>query len=353
MIVRTLGTLAVGATVVFLSGCGGGSSSLARSGPNSLPAAQQRAAAPPLGAATYPIGAVNGKTPAQLRAGSLQRGRGWISPDAGGPNALLYVANLGGNSVEIFQHHGANQTPMGTITNGINFPAGMTIDNKGNLYVVNEGANNVTVYPRGQISPSLTYTTDLSTATDVAVAHDGTVYISNFNGLANGWVSVYPQGNTSNEYRISDFNGGAPLGVALDSSGNLYVQYDLNGSGNDAVNEYAPGSTTGTNLHLVYKFGGSVRVDGTGDILVAQQVQPSAILVFPPGATQASQSITFPDNGQPFALAVNRKNMALFAGDSTSNTEAEFAYPSGTYRYAVAGGFNNPSGVAVSPSQFK
>jgi hypothetical protein len=58
-------------------------------------------------------------------------------------------------------------------------------------------------------------------------------------------VSVYPKGNSGQEYRLIDFNGGAPFSVALDAQQNLYVMYDTNDSGGAAVNEYAPGAKTG------------------------------------------------------------------------------------------------------------
>jgi len=342
---RSLGPIVVGASFLLLLGYGGSATAPAPSAAAAATIGHGRQSAPEI-SLTYPVGMVGGHRFATLR--HVQRSRGWISPQAKGAK-VLFVANLGGDAVDIYKQKGQNQQPMGTITTGINFPAGMTVDKSGNLYVANEGANNVTVYPPGQTSPSITYTTDLSTATDIAVANDGTVYISNFNGLANGWVSVYPQGNTSKEYRLSDFSGGAPLSVALDSSQNLYVMYDLNGSGSSAVNEYAPGATTGTNLNLTFHYGAGIQVDKSGDILVVQQIEPSEILEFPPGQTQPSQEITLPSSGQPFNFALSKSDKVLFAGDATHNLEQSLKYPSGTFRYTMASGFQNPSGTAVSP----
>jgi hypothetical protein len=351
MNVRSLGTLAIGASLLCLTACGGSGSSPAMSSNGAGPLSQG-VARTGVSEVTYPFGALNGRTQAELTRSMTHR-NGWISPQAKKATGLVYFSNLGGNEIEIFKQAGANQTPMGTITSGVDFPGGLTVDGKGNLYVVNEGAGNVTVYAKGQTNPSITYTTLLSDCSDVAVADDGTVYIANFNGLKNGWVTVYPQGNVSKVYQITDFGGGAPLEVALDKHQNLYVEYDLNGNGSDAVNEYAPGSTTGTNLNLSFQFGAGVQIDKAGDVVLVQQIEPSEILVFPPGKTQPSKTITLPNSGQPFAIALSKRGRVLFAGDSSSNNLAQsFLYPSGKFRYTIASGFQNPAGVAVSPAQY-
>lgn len=331
--------LAAGASILAFAGCAG-----------------QRAA-PTVTApvTTYPVGALRGNTEAELLHG--RQARAWMARGAATTGGLLYAANLGTNSVEIFHQRGRNQQPIGTITSGLSFPGGITVDDKGNLYVADErqvgGQWNVPMYAPGSLSPTKVYSTDLSSPTDVAVARDGTIYICNFNELQNGWVSVYPKGNTSKEYRLSDFGGGAPLSVALDKSGNAYVLYDTNDSGGTAVNEYAPHATTGKNLNLPLSWGAGIQVDSSGNVLVVQQLGPPEILVFAPGKTKPSQSIQEPGGDQAFSLALNRKNGTLFADDQTANQIDDLAYPSGKYVHEVAGGFSEPTGVAVSPAEFK
>jgi hypothetical protein len=128
--------------------------------------------------------------------------------------------------------------------------------------------------------------------------------------------------------------------------------YDLNGSGDAAVNKYAPGATTGTNLGLTFNWGAGIQADKAGDVVVVQQIEPSEILVFPAGATKPSKTITLPNSGQPFAISISKRGSSLYAGDATHNLEQDLAYPAGTFRYSIASGFDNPSGVAVSPPQF-
>lgn len=276
---------------------------------------------------------------------------------------LLYVSNLGANSgkgeIDVFDQRGKDQTPIATITNGILGPGGLTTDDKGNLYVADEGPISgkwtVQVYAPGATSPTKRYTTDLDSPTDTAVAKDGTIYIANFNGLSNGWVAVYPKGNASKEYRLSDFGGGAPVSVALDAKGHLYVVYDIENSTEDvsAVNEYKPGAKTGKNLNLQFSAGGGIQVDRSGNILVAQQLDPSEILIFKPGATKAYETISMPGGGEPFNFALNHGAKELFAGEyQNANQVDRFAYPSAKFQYVIANGFENPSGVATAPTEF-
>lgn len=351
MTIKLPAALAAGAAAAALfAGCGGsGSGNVAAPAPQRLGAAGQT---------TYPIGALGGKTRAQVMLDAVRRlPRGRMSSEAVAAKALVYVADLGDMSIHIFHQQGKNQQPIGTITDDLAFPAGMTVDTKGNLYVADESQVGsqwmVPVFAPGQTSPSKTYTTDLSSPTDVAVAKDGTVYISNFNELHDGWVAVYPRGKTAHEYRLSDFSGGSPLTLALDAHGNLYVLYDINSQGSSAVNEYAPGAKTGTNLNLTFSFGGGIQVDKSGNVLVAQQLGPPAILVFPPGKTLPSKTIYERNDDQPFSMAINQGSRALFAVDVVANTANRFAYPSGRLQYVAATLAGEPSGIAVTPSEFK
>jgi sugar lactone lactonase YvrE len=343
MTMKALSMLAAGMVSAALAGCAVAGSSLDQ------PAAES------LNVATYPPGAYRATLRAEVSS-LIQTARGSASYDAKPGSPLLYVSNLGANAVEVFNQRGRAQQPIATITTGIVYPVGLTTDSSGDLYVADSGEYNgtwvVQRYSPGATSPDKTYTTDLSEPTDIAVAKDGTIYIANFNQLSNGWVAVYPKGNVSKEYRLSDFSGGGPLSLALDVKQNLYVMYALNNSGSSAVNEYKPGAKTGKNLNLAFSYGAGIQVDLTGNVIVVQQVLPSEILVFPPGKMQPSQSIILPNAGSPYNIALNHGSKLLFAGDSWGNVVDRFAYPSGKFQYPLAGGFGNPAGFATVPSEF-
>jgi len=352
--IKLLHTVAAGTAAALLAGCATGGSS-----PQQLVAASSNVSSQSLGAFGRPPGTLNVSAYPLGAYGTIPlhttRAHGSPSYAVTRASQLVYVSNLGAGAIEVFSQHGKDQQPIATITDGILGPGGLTTDRAGNLYVADEGKINgqwtVQVYAPGQTAPTKSYSTDLSSPTDTVVAKDGTIYIANFNGFSNGWVAVYPQGNVSEEYRLSDFNAGAPLSVALDSKQNLYVMYDItNGS---AVNEYTPGAKTGTNLNLAFSSGGGIQVDPAGNILVAQQLNPSELLVFPPGQTQPSKTIPMPGGGEPFNFALNHRSKALFVGEyQNANQVDRFAYPSTTFQYVIANGFENPSGVATSPYEF-
>jgi hypothetical protein len=268
---------------------------------------------------------------------------------------LVYVSNVGENSIQVFRQNGHAQSPIATITNGIVYPCGLATDRDHNLYVADaamyQGQWVVQRFASGTTSPQKTYTTDLSEPTGVVVAKDRTIYIANFNSAGSGWVSVYPKGDPSNEYRLSDFSGGAPLSVALDAHQNFYVMYALS-SQVAKVNKYAPNAKTGKNLNLTFSYGAGIQVDPHGDIVVVQQVLPSELLIFSPGETRPSRSLTIPNGGSPYAIAFNQAAKILFAGDSYTNVVDRFAYPTGKFEYPIAGGFNNPGGLATDPGEF-
>jgi hypothetical protein len=268
---------------------------------------------------------------------------------------LVYVSNVGANSIQVFRQSGHAQSPIATITNGIVYPCGLATDRDHNLYVTDaatyQGQWVVQRFAPGTTSPQETYTTDLAEPTGVVVAKDGTIYIANFNSAGSGWVSVYPKGDASNEYRLSDFSGGAPLSVALDSHQNLYVMYAISSQA-AKVNEYAPKAKTGKNLDLNFSYGAGIQVDPHGNIVVVQQVLPSELLVFSPGKTEPSRSIAIPNGGEPYAIAFNQAAKLLFAGDSYTNVVDRFAFPAGKFQYPIAGGFDNPGGLATDPGEF-
>jgi sugar lactone lactonase YvrE len=300
----------------------------------------------------YPLGAYNAQLGVLPSARVAHNGRPYkVAKGA----KLVYVSNAGGGAVEVFDQRGKDQQPIATITDGILGPGGLTTDQSGNLYVSDEGKISgewvVEVYAPGSTSPTKSYTTDLSSPTDSVVAKDGTIYIANFNGFSNGWVTVYPKGNVKKEYRLSDYNGGAPLSVALDAKQNLYVMYDFSTS--SAVNEYAPGAKTGTNLNLAFGSGGGIQVDPAGNIIVAQQLDPSELLIFAPGQTKPSKAVPTPGGGEPFNFSLNYKSKLLFAAEYFSVNQVDrFTYPAMKFQYIIANGFNNPSGVAAAPYEF-
>lgn len=173
-------------------------------------------------------------TPAAPQAFERSHGRPMPAP---GKN-FVYVADTYANTVYIFPARPAGANPVGSITTGVSGPQGLAIDASGNLYVGNPDNATVTIYPPGSTSPSLTLKQDLAVPAAVAVDKKGNVWVSNEEGSNQGSVVEFPAGSASPSTVISGLN---PLGVAVDSRRNLYVEEE-NSSG-AVVAVYPHGAT--------------------------------------------------------------------------------------------------------------
>jgi hypothetical protein len=277
-------------------------------------------------------------------ASQTQRDTGWLSP-AAKSGALLYVADQSNQRVVLFSQKGKSRAPVGQITDAIGGPDGLFVDRAGTLYVCNFGLGNITEYPQGQTTHSKTLTGPISPKY-VTAGVDGTVYVSDFEDGTNGQVLEYAGGSTTptSSIQLASY----PAGLALDKHNNLYVAYTDQTNNDIEVQEFAPGSTTGTNLGISLKFAnaGGLVIDKSGNLLVDNQSLPG-VEIFPPGATEPSQQIT--GFSLAYQIALDKRDNRLYVSDPFGPAVVEVTYPAGakiaTFAQTLAGAF----GVAVSP----
>jgi hypothetical protein len=148
------------------------------------------------------------------------------------------------------------------------------------VYVSDEGAGAVFIYPAGvnNPSPTATITDGIDEPLGIAVGADGTLYVANFHGglgkgSGNGSVTVYKAGSTHPSLTITDVN--EPNSVAVDAHGTLYV--GENASNTTEIAEFAPGATSPTKTVTPtgvtgFPFMGGMTIDKKGNLYAASFV---------------------------------------------------------------------------------
>lgn len=268
-------------------------------------------------------------------------GPGWIEPAATGQH-LVYVSDENGQTVYIFPQKGNNQAPIGKITSGVAAPNGLFVDKLGNLFVCNFGGGTVTVYRPGAVTPFRTLK-NAGSAIDVVVGVDETTYVSNWDSGSAGTVLEYPKGHSLPAVTIPI--NGAPEGVALDSSNDLFVAYNDNTAGDGEVLKFLPGSKVGSNLGIHVGYVGGATLDSLGNLLVVDQNVPG-VDVFPPGATKPSKVIT--GFSLAFDIALTQSNQRLWVTDPFTAVN-EVSYPGGKLVNTITNTISSAFGVATSP----
>lgn len=195
----------------------------------------------------------------------------WVSSYTGAdPNPPTSRAFVGGKHVSEFTGAGAALSPPSGFSNGgINAPQGVAVDESGNVWIANHGANSVTEYPHGDPSAARVITGGgISQPFAVATDARGRVWVSdNALSAAPGAVSeISPSGRAFGPIRGGGLR--SPQGIAIDQAGNLWVA-DF---GSNSLTEIAPDGRVrrGSPIRAPSLRGPwGVAVDGGGNVWVA------------------------------------------------------------------------------------
>jgi len=192
-----------------------------------------------------------------------------------GPDGKIYVANGGGQEVPPEGSNAITVYPPGSYANvaeiatisgadsgdktGISFPEAIAVDAHGKIYLADSGGEKmsarIAVFAAnsdGNVPPIATIAGDktgLAEPSGLALDSSGDLYVLNDTGGDDnsGSITVYPPGANGNVAPKATIADGAhdkntqlntPRGLALDSAGNIYV---TNAPGNDTVTIYAAG----------------------------------------------------------------------------------------------------------------
>jgi DNA-binding beta-propeller fold protein YncE len=309
-------------------------------------------------------------------------------------NLNIYVANAGAPGVSVYKPLGSsagllNETPIATISGsntGLSYPQGIAVDStSGNIYVADEDATSVYVYPplessTGTLNEAPTATisgldTGLSSPEGIALDSSLNIYVADESASS---VYVYPPLASStgllNETPTATISGSdtgliSPYGIALDSTtGKIYVAdalatsvfvYPALGQSVGLPNEVPLATISGTNTGLSYPQG--IALDSSDDIYVADT---SSVFVYSAGSkgniapSPATISTTMTTGlGWPQGIALDSSGKIYVADDGpgASGPGSVFVYPAGSKANSapnatISGtntGLSYPQGIAL------
>lgn len=303
-----------------------------------------------------------------------------VAVDAAGD---VYVADTGNNRVEKVTPAGVLTIIAGNGTAGpptvgyaldsaLNHPAGLALDDAGNLYIDDIANNRVEkLTPAGVLSvvagtgvsgpatPGPATGSELNSPSGVAVASDGTLYIADTSNLQiekvtpAGVLSVVAGNGTrgpANPGRATSSPLNYPTGVAVDGAGTFYIadqtnsevekvtadgQLSLFAGIADMGGPPTPGPATSSNLYNPF----GVAVDAAGDVYIGDTANHQVEKVAPAGVLSViagTGSVGPPNSGpavssrlaNPYQVAVDASGAVYIADSFNNRVEKVTAAPS-------------------------
>ena len=293
--------------------------------------------------AVYPL-ASNGNVPSLVGNAAISN-PGGIAYWGG----RLYVTNVANDSITVYPATANGSTsPIVTIHGeqmGLDNPTAIAFDSAGNIYVSNAGRgggghDSITKFPAGSsgdVAPVAKITgaaTKLSSPSGIAVDSSGNIYVAN-EGSNNGEldsITVYSAGSRGNAAPAKIIAGSStkldrPGGVAVDSKGNIYAtSFGAEGNSSVAILVYAK--------------------DSAGNVAPSESIDGDCALLSCPGgiALDASANIYVTNPGN---IASGDESVAVFTHDMLTPGQTGQCWRPAYEIFGPKTGIAQPFGIAV------
>jgi hypothetical protein len=272
---------------------------------------------------------------------------GLVSPDAtpfanrakaGG--SLVYVTDAAKSLIAVFDAKGKR---IRTITRGLNYPYGIFVDRRQNLWVANGGDSNVLEYARGGTTPIATLSDGSAYTQDVTICPNGNIYVAT---LLDG-ITIY----SGPKHRMSgtlEYYGAQYQFVTCDKLGNVFASGVLGTFGN--VMEFPDGQEKGARSLPIQSPGnlGAVKPDNAGNILVCNPA--GTVTEYTEDGYPTGEQIETNDQSW-YDIALSRDGKILLGGDQSTNVGVSVTWPGDKPRVTYRDSFSAVWGVAFDPGQ--
>ena len=336
------------------------------------------------------------------------------------PAGNMYVPNseANENSIGVFSA-GANGNVAPSVTiespTQVSSPSSVAIDSTGKVYVANgggqenapDGSNRITIYPPGSyanVAEIATISADgfedtpgdglndkpgLTFAEAIAVDTHGKIYVADTGGrgagdISNGRIAIFSAGSKGNVAPIATIVGtktidntglNDPVGLAINSGGDIYVLNSNGGSDNSGSITVYPSDANGNvapkaiianeakDKRTQFHQPAGMALDSAGDIYVTNNSNDTVTIYAAGkfGDVAPKATISGPDTGlnQPHGIGIDSEGKIYVSNDGSDNKGADTVtvYAAGSSGDAkpiaiVSGsltGLGKPGGLAVGP----
>jgi DNA-binding beta-propeller fold protein YncE len=287
----------------------------------------------------------------------------------------IYVLDYASDTVYIYSTGGVLMGSLG-YSSGIMFAAGLHVDNKGNLYVANDGPQNILIFAPGTMTPKLTLGDPHNYPVDVVTDSADNVYVANIcrgapSGSAchpgkagRGSVYMYKAGQVYPSTSYDNDRIHRPMFIAFDEKHKTLWADGMTteSNGNPIVVSWSkPSHPVISSISI--RFPGGMEFDEADNLAIDDQWLPSTLYVFPHAKPPASHSFPLsPVGGETgydvVTFALNHANNAVWTANCGTGSiynpgqSDELAYTSGGWMSTIS-----PStmvcAIAVAPASGK